>query len=363
MANDGYFDIHATVRSSEIPSALASIARALLSRPASDAQLAAVRALPPDAGGGRGRGGGGSAASSEARAKVLAAVAPAWQVSDPSTAELSRVTATDVSTFLDRRLRGGAVTVAMVAPFAPSDLLENAKRALAGLPTGDRVSGRPSPVVSLSAHSDRDDDRRIALAGETQVTVLAGLPGVPRASGDWRALELLNYIAGVPSYGGRLGWALTKAGLTYSSAATTTFGATAGHILFSTKCDTRNLDATVQAIREVIAGVADHGVEQWEVDEAKAFTLGRMLLYGARDDSGGDALANALLDSELLGTELLDLPAWSRGYLAVTRDEINAVARKYYRPERLVVVSIGAIPVGTHASPFKPGTFAALFDR
>jgi predicted Zn-dependent peptidase len=149
--------------------------------------------------------------------------------------------------------------------------------------------------------------------------------------------------------------------LTYSSAATTTFGATTGHILFSTKCDTRNLDATVQAIREVIAGIGEHGVEQWEVDEAKAFTLGRMLLYGARDDSGADALANSLVDSETLGTELLDLPAWSRGYLAVTRDEINAAARKYYRSDRLVVVSIGAIPTGAHASPFKAGTFAGLF--
>src|SRR5262249_12780581 len=155
---------------------------------------------------------------------------------------------------------GGAITVALAGAADPAGLLENAKTSFASLPKGERVSGRPSPVISLSVHSDRDNDRRISLASETQVTVLAGLPGAPRASSDWRALELLNYIAGVPSYGGRLGWALTKAGLTYSSAATTTFGATTGHILFSTKCDTRNLDATVQAIREVIAGIGDHGV-------------------------------------------------------------------------------------------------------
>jgi hypothetical protein len=108
--------------------------------------------------------------------------------------------------------------------------------------------------------------------------------------------------------------------------------------------------------------VAEHGVEPWELDEAKAFTLGRMLLYGARDDSDGDALAAALLDSEFFGNELLDLPAWSRGYLSVTLDQINAAARRFYGVDRLTIVALGAIPTGAHTSPFKAGTFGALFE-
>ena len=201
------------------------------------------------------------------------------------------------------------------------------------------------------------------MATETQVTVLAGLPGVSRDNPDRRALELLNYIVGVPSYGGRLGWALTKAGLAYSSAAATTFGVSTGHITFSTKCDTRNLDATIQAIREVITGVAEEGVEDWEVREAQAFTLGRTLLYGPREDSGEDAIAAALLDSETAGEELLDLPAWSRAWLAVTPERINAVARRYYRPELLKIVAIGAIPSAQQKPVFPAGTFRALFER
>ena len=193
--------------------------------------------------------------------------------------------------------------------------------------------------------------------------VLAGLPGVSRDNPDRRALELLNYIVGVPSYGGRLGWALTKAGLAYSSAAATAFGASTGHITFSTKCDTRNLDATIQAIREVIAGVGEEGVEDWEVREAQAFTLGRTLLYGPREDSGEDAIAAALLDSETAGEELLDLPAWSRAWLAVTPAQINAVARRYYRPELLKVVAIGAVPGAPQKQVFPAGTFRALFER
>src|SRR5207253_9679387 len=128
-----------------------------------------------------------------------------------------------------------------------------------------RLSELPRmPRVAQSATQRASaTDERVQAAKETQVTVVAGLPGVPRDHPDRRALELLNYIVGVPSYGGRLGWALTKAGLTYSSAATTNFGASSGHIVFSTKCDTRNTESVIQAIREVIAGVGDRGVEDW----------------------------------------------------------------------------------------------------
>jgi predicted Zn-dependent peptidase len=112
----------------------------------------------------------------------------------------------------------------------------------------------------------------------------------------------------------------------------------------------------------VIAGVAERGVEAWEVREAQAFTLGRTLLYGVRDDSGPDAIATALLDSESSGDELLDLPALSRAYLAVTPEQINAVARKYYRSELLKVVAIGAIPRAEQRQIFPAGTFRALFE-
>ena len=201
----------------------------------------------------------------------------------------------------------------------------------------------------------------ISIGRQKQVEVVAGLPGVHRNHRDRRALELLNYIAGVPYYGGRLGWALTKTGLTYSSAAQSVFDES-GHILFSTTADTRNVPAATQAIREVVAGLGERGVEDWELREAQAFMLGRTLLYGAREDSHPATIAAALTDSEAAGMELLDLPALSRAYLSVTLDEINAVARRYYRSDMLKVVAMGAIPRENMESPFAPGTFRALFE-
>ncbi|HJQ19400.1 MAG TPA: insulinase family protein [Gemmatimonadaceae bacterium] len=210
------------------------------------------------------------------------------------------------------------------------------------------------------ARADSGSEQRVSMPGEKQVAVVAALPGVARSHPDRRALELLAYIVGVPSYGGRLGWALTKSGLTYAAAVTNEFRARAGAIVISTECDTRNTDATIQAIREVVAGVGARGVDAWELREAQAFMLGRTLLYGARDDSDADALAAALVQSEF-GDLQLEPSALSRAYLDVTLDDLNRVARRYFRPDALHIVAVGAIP-SMHESIFAPGTFRALFD-
>ena len=251
----------------------------------------------------------------------------------------------------------GSWTVAIVGQLTPAALLALGATAFAALPP------RPAPAPKRRIESNGSGGRVVFDSTQTQVAIVARLPGVPRGHPDGRALELLNYIVGVPSYGGRLGWALTKSGLTYSSAARTTFGAATGSVWISTTCDTRNTPATLQAIREVVEGVGTTGVAEWELREAQAFMLGRTMLYGARDDSPPDPVATALLESELAGIELLDLPAFSSAYLRISLDEVNRVARKYYRSELLAIDVTGAVPRRIETQIFVPGTFRALFDR
>jgi zinc protease len=247
------------------------------------------------------------------------------------------------------------LSVALVGPMPAGELLALASRHLGGLPARNRTRFTGELATNVPA------TEMVKVAGQRQVEIAASLPGVPRDHRDRRALELLTYIVGVPYYGGRLGWALTKTGLTYSSSAQTWFG-DAGYILLGTTADTRNTPAVIQAIREIVAGIGEQGVEEWELNEAKAFTLGRTLLYGAREDSPASVIAAALTDSDAAGLDRLDLPALSRAYLSVTLDDVNRVARAYYRPDRLKVVAMGAVPSDDMTSPFAPGTFRALFE-
>jgi len=247
--------------------------------------------------------------------------------------------------------RGAATTVNVAGPRPPRKLVGLVEGRIALL---ERLAPeRAAPIVP--------GEDRVADPANAQVDILARLAGPPRGHPDRRALELLNYIVGVPSYGGRLGWALTKAGLTYAVAANTTFGATAGQIAITTTCNPANTDATIQAIREIVSGVGDRGVEEWELREAQAFMLGRQLLYGARDDATAEALAWALAESELGGVERLDLPAFSRAYLSVTLADVNRAARTWYRADRLEIRATGSVPAPAQRI-FPDGTFRALFE-
>ncbi|MGH7677267.1 MAG: M16 family metallopeptidase [Gemmatimonadaceae bacterium] len=251
---------------------------------------------------------------------------------------------------------GLRTTIAVAGPRAPAQLASEVARHFGALP---RNGGAPIGVPSKAPRDARPE--RLAVPGAPQVTVAAGLPGVPRGHPDRLALELLNYIVGVPWYGGRLGWGLTKTGLTYSSAAITSFGADAGLIMFSTTCDTRNTESTIQAITEIVTGIGAAGVADWELREAQAFTLGRMLLYGARERSSPELLAVSLSSSEDAAVDHLDLPAWSKAYLGVTLADLNRVARTYYRPERLKIVAVGPLP-SSQPRIFPDGTFRKLFE-
>jgi predicted Zn-dependent peptidase len=296
----------------------------------------------------------------QARGRVVAAVGPWRRLDDRGTpASLAAISADDLEEAASATI---IVTVAIVGPDDPSALLEIATEGFAALQSP--TPRPPSTAVAGSSAAQRGpaDEDPIAVPDAIQVAVVAGLPGVERDHPDRRALELLNYIVGVPYYGGRLGWALTKSGLTYSSAAETVFGAAGGHILFTTECDTANLAATLQAIREVIAGVGENGVEEWELREAQAFTSGRTLLYGPGEDSDAATLAAALLDDRTPGGDGFGRRA-SQQALAITLEQINDVARRRYRPELLVVAAVGAIPATPQPSPFPPGTFRALFER
>jgi len=258
----------------------------------------------------------------------------------------------------DTGQRHGHLTVAVAAPSRSATLpglMQTTSRLFAGLPRRERTAPTRSPT-------HQPGEERIPKKDEPQVDITATLPGISRSHPDRRALELLSYIVGVPWYGGRLGWALTKTGLTYSAAAITTFGESAGLITLRTTSDTRNTDSVIQAIRDVVEGVGDRGVDEWELHEAQAFTLGRTLLYGAREESDASAVAVSLVDSELAGVDLLALPELSRAYLSVTLDDVNRVARRYYRADRLRVVATGAVRPRSPETIFPAGTFRRLFQ-
>ncbi len=274
-----------------------------------------------------------------ARRRVLEGVAPAWHPPIGTWESLNNITPKDVNGYLSRHLTGGSIFVSLVAPGDPEELLDIVSSAFDGIPK----SSQPDVIQRLEQKLRPGEDR-IPMAGKTQAVVVAGLPGVARSHPDYLALKLLNYIVGDINYSGRLGWHLVKGGLVYSVKATPYFGRTEGPVIIRTATAPSNLEKTLSVIREVITKIGKKGVEEWELREAKAANLGRMLRNRIHAESLGQAIASVLLDSEYFSEELLDYAGRSAAILAVTLEQLNEVARRYYRPELLGVAVVGALP-------------------
>ena len=252
-------------------------------------------------------------------------------------ASLARITAEDVAAFLARELAGGAVIVGALAPGDPAELLERVAAAFAALPEG--VPSSPSSTAVPAREASRVEER-VAVAGRTQALVRGALAGVPAGHPDALALRMLCHVLGETGYAGRLGERLVEPGLVYSVRATPELGAHGGTVLLATATATDHLERTLAELRATFAGLAEGGVEEWELLEAQGAALGGMLL--ALETDGG--VARLLVESEHFGQDLLDLERRSAAVLAVTKERLDAAARRYLRAELLSIGVSGALP-------------------
>lgn len=258
-----------------------------------------------------------------------------WRPPTGSTASIHSITAADVRSFLSRAGLGGAVTTAVVSPSPPEESLSVLARAFHSIPPGEA-----SLVSEANRKTSRPGEAQTALPGKSQAEIVAALPTVPRDHPDALPLRLLSYVLGETGYAGRLGDLLVDSGLAYSVYTLPQWGKTDGLVLIETGTAPSNLDKVLTVLRRVLGDLSTRGVTESEWNEARAFRVGRLVL-GL--DSPVD-LSRALVDSELFGEDLLDVSARSKEILAISRDRLNAIARRYLRPELLAVGVAGALP-------------------
>ncbi len=274
-----------------------------------------------------------------AREAALVKVIPGWRPAFGSPEALKGASAKDVNEFLAAHLRGDAVWVGIVAPTGPAQVLSAASQAFSGIAP---AAAAQRPLSSSQGQSEKNAlpkaESRRSMPGKTRVEIAAAGAGPNLGDADELPLRLLNYVIGETGYAGRLGRALTEPGLAYSVESTqrSTHGTSLLEIRTATAPS--DLDATLGAVRRELKSLSENGVEEWEVQEAKAYRLGRTVF--ALDENP----ARVLIDSEYFGEDWLDFPARSKAILAVTREDLNRAARHYYDPARFHFGLAGALP-------------------
>ncbi len=328
-----YFDLHIRFLPDDLVEVVGEVASVLGRRQWSGIDIERVRmGLREEAAAAAGD------ASWIAEKEAVELVDPGWRPSHGTPASVGAIGPEDVNAFLSAHLIGGAVTVGLACPGDAEALVRELSRAFAILPSGERSPSRSKRGGPTSAEQEVGI---VLMAGKTQSEIVAALPGIERSHPDYLPLQLLNYILGETGYAGRLGKELVDTGLAYSVYTIPQFGRRPGPLLIKTSAAPANLEVSLTKIREVVRSMAEGGVEEWEWKEAQAFRLGRLTV----GIDSVDNLALALVNAGYYGDDSLDFEARSKRVLDLTRERLNEVARRYFRPELLRIGVAGDVPI------------------
>ena len=236
--------------------------------------------------------------------------------------------------------------MAVVGDVTPEEAFAGVERAFGDWQRADV----PPPAPSLPP----DPTRRIVVLnkpGAVQTEVRVGHLGVRRNHDDYLALNLATRLLGGEG-ANRLQQVLrTERGLTYGAQADMHALQQGGDFEASTNTRT---DATAEVLRLIVDEfwrLQRERVGEQELADAKAYITGSFPLTIETPD----VIATQVLNALFYGLPVEEIPTFRQRVNAVTSDDIQRVARFYFKPDRLSVVLVG------DAQAFAPSLEAAGF--
>ncbi len=247
--------------------------------------------------------------------------------------DLAAIGRADVVRFHREFYRPDRTVLVVVGDITPDDAVDAVERAFGSWARGGAPSAPHPPMPPVAAPARR----WITLPGKSEAIVMMGGNGITRENPDYYAAFLANRILG----GGELNSRLMKAlrqdgGMTYG--VYSYFHPVLGERpwVVSLQTDPRTVERAVATAVAEIERLCEHGVTAEELEEARAAALGSLVL--SMEDQMG--MAFVLRDTELFGLGL-DFPAQFPAALrAVTPAQVQAAARTYIHPDRLIQIVV-----------------------
>jgi zinc protease len=245
-------------------------------------------------------------------------------------ADLERLTAADCrQCHLDALSRGGVLAITGLVDEEKVGAV--ASELFAGV-VGD------SPAQGGGEIDPPATDRcRLTTTARDQAHLLVGQLTVPRAHPDVAALDLVSVILGSGSgLCGRIPERVReREGLAYSASASAVAGAglDPGRLVAHVGTSPDTCERAELCVREELERLVEGGVDDRELEEARAYLLGREPFRRETPRQWADLLGL----SALYGLPFDD-PEWMAGlYRSLGRDEVEAAARRHVRPGELRV--------------------------
>jgi zinc protease len=233
--------------------------------------------------------------------------------------------------FHQAALARGAI-VAVTGEIDEEAVRDRLRELLAPLEGGSAGLAEPPPPVGLA-----EARREVRSGAIDQAHLYLGALTVPRLHPDHAALELLGVVLGAGAgLTGRIPERLReREGLAYTAQAATVAGASSepGRLVVYVATSPRTLEKAEQAAREELERVVEEGVTEVEVEEARAYLLGREPFRRETARQWADLLA----EGAYWGLPLHDAGWCEAELLEVDRARVEEVARRHVVPGRLKV--------------------------
>jgi zinc protease len=254
---------------------------------------------------------------------------------------VAAITRDDLVAFASSRMAKNNLKIGVVGDITAQSLAAVLDDVFGGLPD------TAAPWDIPEAESQSDGRTQVVEKDIPQSSIVFADRGLKRKHPDFYAAYLMNYVLGGGGFTSRLYDTIRdKRGLAYSVYSGLHPLERAGLIFGGAGTTNAKVSETLSLLRQEWARMADNGVTEQELADAKTYQTGS---YPLRFASSGSIAAMLVgIQMEDLGIDYMD----RRNSLieAVTLEDVNRVAKTLLRPDRLSIVVVGK-PNGVKSSP------------
>jgi zinc protease len=248
---------------------------------------------------------------------------------------VASITPDDVRSFYEKAYGGRSLIISTVG-----DVRADEARRLFGASFGDFGGPESVEVVVADAEPRGAGREVVVMRDKANVDVLIGA-AVPlrRDSSDYYAAMLANRALGESTLSSRLGLRVRDAeGLTYGIASRFRApGLAAGPWYIAVSVNPSNVERAIGSALNVLREYIEEGIRPEELEDEKSSAIGAFKV----SLSTNAGIASALWNAEFYGLGLDYVARFPELVRAVTLEEVNAAARKYFRPDHLTIVIAG----------------------
>lgn len=264
---------------------------------------------------------------------------PYGRQSAGSAKTVKALTPEDCKAFHKKMFVPNNTVVAVVGDFDTKQLVEEIKELTANWKKAEVTK----PKVPAPVQPEKFTEKIITMPQAAQLHFYMGHPGVKRDNPDYYKLLVLDNVLGTgPGFTDRLSSKIRdREGLAYTVSATIARDAGDEPGLFTCYVGTeaKNLAKVKAMFLEELNRIRDEPPTETEVEDAKKYLLGSLPFRF----TSNDGIAGELLATERYGLGFGFLDDYRKQVAAVTPADVQAMAKKYLDPKRMVLVAAGAV--------------------